>query len=189
MVTTDDRAIHRRDRPGRAGERSRVRSPRIHLALPLIQGTRMRIESIKGREILDSRGNPTVEVDVVAARVARSAAPRCRRAPRRANAKRWSCATATRNAISAKAWRRRSPTSTARSPQALRGRDADQRAVDRPMIELDGTPNKGRLGANAMLGVSMALARATAAARHVPLYALPRAALRRQRPRRGCPCR
>jgi enolase len=53
---------------------------------------------------------------------------------------------------------------------ALRGRDADQRAVDRQMIELDGTPNKGRLGANALLGVSMALARATASARNLPLY-------------------
>src|SRR6185503_14091118 len=53
---------------------------------------------------------------------------------------------------------------------ALAGRDADQRAGDAFMIELDGTPNKGRLGANALLGVSMALARANAAAAQVPLY-------------------
>jgi enolase len=53
---------------------------------------------------------------------------------------------------------------------SLAGRDADQAAVDRFMIELDGTPNKGRLGANATLGISMALARAGAAAAGVPLY-------------------
>jgi enolase len=54
---------------------------------------------------------------------------------------------------------------------ALNGREADQRAVDRFLIELDGTPNKGRLGANAILGVSMALARASATAARVPLHA------------------
>jgi enolase len=54
---------------------------------------------------------------------------------------------------------------------ALTGKDADQRAIDTQMIALDGTPNKGRLGANALLGVSMALARATALARQQPLYA------------------
>jgi enolase len=55
--------------------------------------------------------------------------------------------------------------------KAIVGREADQRAVDRVMIELDGTPTKGRLGANAILGASMALARATAVAKGVPLYA------------------
>ena len=54
---------------------------------------------------------------------------------------------------------------------ALSGRDAeDQQALDRAMIELDGTPNKGRLGANAILGVSLALAKAAAIAKHLPLY-------------------
>ena len=53
---------------------------------------------------------------------------------------------------------------------ALVGREADQRAIDAAMIEMDGTANKGRLGANAILGVSMALARAAAAAAGVPLY-------------------
>ena len=53
----------------------------------------------------------------------------------------------------------------ARSPKALHGKDATQQAdIDRLMIELDGTPNKGRLGANAILAVSMAAARAAAAA-------------------------
>jgi enolase len=55
--------------------------------------------------------------------------------------------------------------------QQLAGRDADQRAVDRFLVELDGTPNKARLGANAILGVSMALARAAAAAEATTLYA------------------
>jgi enolase len=54
---------------------------------------------------------------------------------------------------------------------ALAGREADQRAIDRALNELDGTPNKGRLGANALLGVSMALARAAAAALNLPLHA------------------
>ena len=54
--------------------------------------------------------------------------------------------------------------------RALGGRESDQRAIDRFLNELDGTPNKGRLGANALLGVSMALARANAAAAGVPLY-------------------
>jgi enolase len=54
--------------------------------------------------------------------------------------------------------------------KGLSGRDADQRGVDTYMNQLDGTDNKGRLGANALLGVSMALARASAAAKGVPLY-------------------
>jgi enolase len=53
---------------------------------------------------------------------------------------------------------------------SLRGKTADQRAIDTSMIALDGTPNKGRLGANALLGVSMAVARANALAAGVPLY-------------------
>jgi len=55
--------------------------------------------------------------------------------------------------------------------KALAGRDADQRGVDGAMIALDGTPNKGRMGANALLGVSMALARANADRAGTPLYA------------------
>ena len=54
--------------------------------------------------------------------------------------------------------------------RALRGRDAAQEAIDRRLIELDGTPNKSRLGANALLGVSLAVAHAAAACRELPLY-------------------
>lgn len=54
---------------------------------------------------------------------------------------------------------------------ALEGRDpADQRELDELMIDLDGTPNKGKLGANAILGASLAISKAGAAARRIPLY-------------------
>ena len=129
----------------------------------------MRIESIKGREILDSRGNPTVEVDVVLQGGARGRAA----VPSGAS-------TGQREALELrdgdkKRYLGQGVTKAVANVNgeiaaALRGRDADQRAVDRQMVELDGTPNKGRLGANALLGVSMALARATASSRNVPLY-------------------
>ena len=61
-------------------------------------------------------------------------------------------------------------TSTARSPRRWRARTRISARIDTRMIDLDGTPNKGRLGANALLGVSMALARAAAAASGKPLY-------------------
>ena len=65
----------------------------------------------------------------------------------------------------------RSPTSTARSPAAVAGLDAsDQRALDEALIALDGTPNKSRLGANAILGVSLAAAHAQAAEEGLPLW-------------------
>ena len=66
---------------------------------------------------------------------------------------------------------RRSATSTARSPRRSHGRDAlDQAGLDRALIDLDGTPNKARLGANAILGVSLAAARAAAAEERLPLW-------------------
>ena len=121
------------------------------------------IIDIIGREILDSRGNPTVEVDVRAGGRQRWAAPRCRPAPRPARMRRSSCATATRRATSARACRRRSTRSTARSstPSAA-WTPRSRRKIDETMIALDGTPNKSRLGANAILGVSLAVAKAAA---------------------------
>jgi len=129
----------------------------------------MKIEKVHGREILDSRGNPTVEVDVTleGGIVGRAAVPsgastgvREALELRDADKKRYlgkgvSKAVANVNGEIAK---------------ALAGRKSDQRAIDEQMISLDGTPNKGRLGANALLGVSMALARATASNARVPLY-------------------
>jgi enolase len=128
------------------------------------------IREIRGREILDSRGNPTVEAEVTLASgaVGRAAVPS-------------GASTGEREALElrdgdksrylGKGVRKAVSNVNGEIARALKGREADQRAVDRAMIELDGTPNKGRLGANAILGVSMAVARAVAAAGHVPLYA------------------
>jgi enolase len=128
------------------------------------------IVEVKAREILDSRGNPTVEVDLHLAcgAMGRAAVPsgastgtrealelRDKRSKRYAGK---GVATAVANVMS-------------RIAPAVCGMDAsDQNALDRRMIELDGTANKSKLGANAMLGVSMAAARAAATAYGLPLY-------------------
>jgi len=128
------------------------------------------IKTIHAREILDSRGNPTVEVDIVLhdGTRARAAVPS-------------GASTGTHEAVEL---RDRDPkrfggkgvltavanVNTHIAP-ALTGLDAgNQELVDQKMIALDGTPNKARLGANAILGVSMAAARATALSRNMPLY-------------------
>jgi ADP-dependent NAD(P)H-hydrate dehydratase / NAD(P)H-hydrate epimerase len=114
------------------------------------------IEDIHAREILDSRGNPTVEAEVFLSTRHSPAARRCRAARRPASTRRSSCATATKTATSGRAcsrrwrtWRRRSPRAPAAWTRSIRP------GLDRAMIELDGTPNKGRLGANAILAVSL----------------------------------
>ncbi|HEY0873075.1 MAG TPA: phosphopyruvate hydratase [Vicinamibacterales bacterium] len=130
----------------------------------------MKIQRVHGREILDSRGNPTIEVEVTleGGAFGRAAVPSGASTGQRealelrdGDKKRYlgkgvSKAVANVNGELAK---------------ALAGHDADQAAVDRLMIQLDGTPNKGRLGANATLGISMAVARAAANAAGIPLYA------------------
>ncbi len=106
-------------------------------------------------------------------RAARAGALPCRRAPRRARARRTSCATATRSAISARASRTPSRNVNGEIRKAVVGLDAaGQRELDRRLIELDGTPNKARLGANAILAVSLANAKAHATERGVALYEL-----------------
>jgi enolase len=129
----------------------------------------VKIQRVHGREIIDSRGNPTVEVDVTLEGGAsgRAAVPS-------------GASTGQREALELRDGDKKrflgKGVTTAvghvngEIAKALAGRDADQRAVDTFMNELDGTDNKGRLGANALLGVSMALARAAAAAAKVPLY-------------------
>ena len=128
------------------------------------------IVEVKAREILDSRGNPTVEVDIHLAcgAMGRAAVPsgastgtrealelRDKRSKRYAGK---GVATAVGNVMS-------------RIAPAICGLDAaEQNALDRRMIELDGTAAKSKLGANAILGVSMAAARAAAAAYGLPLY-------------------
>ena len=107
-------------------------------------------------------------------RAAPAAAPRSPRAPRPASSRRPSCATAAKPGP-ARASAGRSPTSTARSPRRSPApTPPTRRALDRALIDLDGTPNKSRLGANAILGVSLAAAKAAAADAGLPLYALPR---------------
>ena len=128
------------------------------------------IVDIKARQILDSRGNPTVEVDVYVAcgAVGRAAVPS-------------GASTGKREALElrdkrAKAYggkgvgRAVKNVMTQIAP-AVQGLDAaDQAGLDQFMIKLDGTTNKSKLGANAVLGVSMAAARAAAAAYGLPLY-------------------
>ena len=129
----------------------------------------MKIQTVKGREIVDSRGNPTVEVDVALeggasgqAAVPSGASTGQREALelRDGDKKRYLGKGVTKAVANV----------NGELAKKLVGLDADQRSIDTVMIELDGTPNKGRLGANALLGVSMALAKANAAAEGVPLY-------------------
>jgi len=128
------------------------------------------IVDIIGREILDSRGNPTVEVDVVLedgsrgrAGVPSGASTGAHEAVelRDGDKKRY-LGKGVRSAVEAV---------NSELFDALSGMDAEaQVKIDQTMIALDGTPNKGRLGANAILGVSLAVAKAAAAANKLPLY-------------------
>jgi enolase len=127
------------------------------------------IVDIIGREVLDSRGNPTVEVDVVLADGSRGRAA----VPSGAS-------TGTHEAVELRDGGERYLGKGVRNAieavngeifDAISGMDAEaQVKIDQTMIALDGTPNKGRLGANAILGVSLAVAKAAAAAKREPLY-------------------
>jgi enolase len=128
----------------------------------------MPITSVHAREILDSRGNPTVEADVRAnGVVGRAAVPS-------------GASTGQREALElrdgdparymGRGVRKAVAHVNGEIAGMLRGRELDQRAIDRALLELDGTSTKSRLGANALLAVSMASARAAAAAAGVPLY-------------------
>ncbi len=129
-----------------------------------------RIVEIRAREILDSRGNPTVEADVVTdeGAVGRASAPS-------------GASTGTREALElrdgdADRYLGRGVTKAVRAindqvSSALEGFDPeDQNALDNRLCELDGTPNKSNLGANAMLAVSLAVAKTGAVASGQPLY-------------------
>ncbi len=127
------------------------------------------IRAVHARQILDSRGNPTVEVELSLGSGARGVAA----VPSGAS-------TGELEAVELRdggeAWDGKGVSRAVANVNgeiaaAVADLDAsDQAALDRTMIELDGTPNKGRLGANAILGVSLALAKATAAEAGEPLY-------------------
>ena len=127
------------------------------------------ITSVHGRQILDSRGNPTVEVDVVLEGGARGTAA----VPSGASTGQWE---AVELRDGGDAWMGKGVTKAVGHVNGeiagrLVGMEAgDQRAIDGALLDLDGTPNKGRLGANAILGASLATAHAAAAANGVPLY-------------------
>jgi enolase len=130
----------------------------------------VKIERVHAREIIDSRGNPTVEVDLglEGGAFGRAAVPS-------------GASTGQREALEMRDGDKKRYLGkgvlkavghvNGEIARALVGRRADQRAVDTFLNDLDGTDNKARLGANATLGVSMALARASAAADGVPLHA------------------
>ena len=128
----------------------------------------MLITRVHAREILDSRGNPTVEVDVWAGgALGRAAVPS-------------GASTGEREALElrdgdkgrylGKGVRNAVAHVNGEIARTLEGNNLDQRGLDRLLIDLDGTPSKSRLGANALLGVSMAAARAAAAEAGRPLY-------------------
>ena len=127
------------------------------------------IETIHARQILDSRGNPTVEVEVGLDSGARGRAA----VPSGASTGEFE---ATELRDGGQAWGGKGVSRAVLNvdetiAEALEGaRAGDQSAIDRTLIELDGTPSKSRLGANAILGVSLAVARAAAADADEPLY-------------------
>ncbi|XP_020701606.1 enolase 1, chloroplastic isoform X3 [Dendrobium catenatum] len=129
------------------------------------------VRSVKARQIIDSRGNPTVEVDVVTSDLYRSAVP----------------SGASTGVYEVFGWRcpkdgdesvygGKGVVNAVRNVNELLGPKLigidvrDQAEVDRIMLELDGTPNKSKLGANSILGVSLSICRAGAGAKGVPLY-------------------
>ena len=129
-----------------------------------------KITKITGREILDSRGNPTVEVDVLLedGSFGRAAVPS-------------GASTGEHEAVELRDGDKErymgkgvtKAVDNVNGPLAAKvtGMDAlEQEAIDKVMIDLDGTPNKGKLGANAILGISMAVAKAAAASKKLPLF-------------------
>src|SRR5277367_79887 len=128
-----------------------------------------RIAAVHGRQVVDSRGNPTVEVEVSleSGAIGRAAVPA-------------GASTGVHEAVELRDggadWGGKGVTQAVANVNgelaaAVRGSDAgDQATIDRLLIEADGTPNKGRLGANAILGVSLATAKAYAAHEGVSLY-------------------
>mmetsp|Transcript_87790 Transcript_87790/g.158225 ORF Transcript_87790/g.158225 Transcript_87790/m.158225 type:complete len:472 (+) Transcript_87790:84-1499(+) len=142
----------------------------LSAAIAQVTANLTKIKEIKGREILDSRGNPTVEVDLITEGgiTVRAAVPSgastgiYEACELRDEDKKRYMGKGVLKAVEA--------VNTVLN-QAMKGFDVmDQKGLDAKMIELDGTANKSKLGANAILGVSMAAAKAAAEAKGIPLY-------------------
>ena len=130
----------------------------------------MKIATIKGREILDSRGNPTIEVDVTLENgiMGRASVPS---GASTGENEALELRDHDRNRYGGKGVRKAVHHIDTVIAPALVGMSVfDQRGIDQKMLELDGTPTKSKLGANAILGVSLAVAKAGASALNVPLY-------------------
>src|ERR1700688_1025379 len=156
--------------PAPAGHDKRVLDPVEPRHSPTAGTAMTAIIDIVGREILDSRGNPTVEVDVVLedGSMGRAAVPS-------------GASTGTREAVElrdgdksrylGKGVRKAVEAVNGEIFEAIGGMEAENQIhIDKTLIALDGSPNKGRLGANAILGVSLAVAKAAAEAAALPLY-------------------
>jgi enolase len=131
---------------------------------------RTSISRIHAREILDSRGNPTIEVDVrlESGALGRAAIPS---GASTGEHEAWELRDGNKNRFGGKGVKKAVANVNEKIAPALKGWDAlDQAKIDNKLIELDGTPNKSNLGANALLGVSLAVAHAAAAAENLPLF-------------------
>ncbi len=143
---------------------------RTSLLIPLHGNAMSLIESIHARQILDSRGNPTIECEValIDGSFGRAAVPS---GASTGVHEAWELRDGDKSVFMGKGVQTAVENVNSQIADALTGFDAlDQRAIDQAMIELDGTPNKKNLGANAILGVSLAVARAAATYTQQPLY-------------------
>jgi enolase len=131
---------------------------------------RTSISRIHAREILDSHGNPTIEVDVrlEGGALGRAAIPS---GASTGEHEAWELRDGNKGRFGGKGVKKAVANVNDKIAPALKGWDAlDQAKIDKKLIELDGTPNKNNLGANALLGVSLAVAHAAATAENLPLF-------------------
>jgi enolase len=131
---------------------------------------RISISRTRAREILDSRGNPTIEVDVhlEGGALGRAAIPS---GASTGEHEAWEMRDGDKTRFAGKGVKKAVANVNEKIAPALKGWDAlDQAKIDAKLLELDGTPSKKNLGANALLGVSLAVAHAAAAAEHLPLF-------------------